>query len=354
MRIVHLPYYSDNPYQTLLMEAQRKLGHEVYEGGGGGNFIRIASTRWHADILHFHWIHPYLLRTSIPGSVLRSVRFIFEVMFLRFQGARIFWTIHNLTNHAGCHVAIEAFFSSLFAKMTDACFVHSQAAATAAADRFHIPLKKLHVIPHGHYVNSYPNTIGKSDARKQLSLPIDARIFLFLGRIEPYKGVSELIDAFLQLPPNSHLLIAGKAENSGLLQEIKHRSAGHSNIHFFHKHIPNDELQVYYNAADVVIFPFRRILTSGSLVLAMSFGRAIIAPALPFLKEIIPEDGAIWFDPDGNPPLIDALEKALESDSSVAGLANLERVRTWDWIRIAEATLGAANISMAHEGEGRK
>ena len=46
------------------------------------------------------------------------------------------------------------------------------------------------------------------------------------------------------------------------------------------RYIPDAELQVWLRAADVVVLPFRDILTSGSAILALSFGRAVVAPAL--------------------------------------------------------------------------
>src|SRR5690348_5469587 len=99
MRVVHLPVYDDNAYQKLLMDAQRQLGIEAIDGGGGGNFFRTALTKWHADILHFHWLHPYLIRPGALATLLRSIRLILELIILKLVGQRIVWTVHNLKNH---------------------------------------------------------------------------------------------------------------------------------------------------------------------------------------------------------------------------------------------------------------
>ena len=50
---------------------------------GGGNFFRTARFKWKADILHFHWVHPYILRPSRLGTVVRGTRFIAEVAALK-------------------------------------------------------------------------------------------------------------------------------------------------------------------------------------------------------------------------------------------------------------------------------
>lgn len=210
MRIVHLPVYYDNPYQQQLMDAQTNLGHTTIDGGGGGIFLRTALHDWRADIIHFHWLHPYLIRDSLAGTVCRSLRFLAEVAALKSHGSTIAWTIHNLVNHNNTHPHCEQAFSTAFAKFTDACFVHSSATADATAARFSIPRNKLHVIPHPNYIGNYPNTITKPEARSNIDRPSEARVFLFLGLIEPYKGVEDLVEAFSLFSSDAHLVVAGK------------------------------------------------------------------------------------------------------------------------------------------------
>ncbi len=341
MRIVHLPFYDDNPYQTLLMKAQRELGHEVWDGGGGGNFLGVALREWKADLLHFHWLHPYLLREDAAASMLRASRFLIEIALLKARGSRIAWTIHNLANHDGRHAGIERFFTCAFVKLCDSCFAHSQAAAHAAAERFGIPREKLRVIPHGHYIGAYPNEIGREEARARLSLPAAAKVYLFFGRVEPYKGVFDLIDAFSSLPDDCHLVIAGKVADAGVLPELERKAAGNERIHLHPRRIPDEKLQIFFNAADVVVFPFRRILTSGSLVLAMSFGKAIVAPRIVSLQEIVPDRGVRWFDPKESNSLSEAMAAWESSDLPSAAHENLECARKWDWKNIAWTILAA-------------
>ena len=42
--------------------------------------------------------------------------------------------------------------------------------------------------------------------------------------------------------------------------------------------VPDGEVQHYLLAADAVVLPFKEILTSGSAMLALSFGRPVVAP----------------------------------------------------------------------------
>lgn len=341
MRIIHLPYYEENPYQRLLMEAQRELGHEVWPGGGGGNFFGVALREWKADMLHFHWLHPYLLRPSAIESVLRATRFLVEVAVLKWRGARIAWTIHNLANHEGAHPGIERWFSAQFVRLVDACFVHSQAAGEAASDAFGIPPRKLHVIPHGHYIGVYSDETGETLARVRLGLMERAKVFLFFGRVEPYKGVFDLLDAFARLPDECHLVIAGQTRDPAQAQLLAERCAKMQRVHHFPGRVGDSEMQQFFLAADVVVFPFRKILTSGSLVLAMSFGKAVVIPEVPSLLEIVPDGGADWFDPLSAESMADAMTESLKRNAAEAGAINFARAQEWDWKMIAAITLEA-------------
>ena len=66
------------------------------------------------------------------------------------------------------------------------------------------------VVPHGNYIERYPNHISRQEALQQLDLPGGEFVYLFLGLLRPYKGVEDLIDAFNKLaPPTGRLLIVG-------------------------------------------------------------------------------------------------------------------------------------------------
>jgi len=51
------------------------------------------------------------------------------------------------------------------------------------------------------------------------------------------------------------------------------------------------------NACDVVVFPYQEILTSGAVILAMSFGRACVAPRLGCIQDVLDDKGAFIYEP---------------------------------------------------------
>ena len=96
---------------------------------------------------------------------------------------------------------------------------------------------------------------------------------------------------------------------------------------------------MFFNAADVVVFPFRKVLTSGSIVLAMSFGKALVIPDLESLKEIVPEEGTHVFDTEKIETIGDSMKRWMEDDPVVGGEFNLGMARQWDWQEIARMSL---------------
>ena len=112
-----------------------------------------------------------------------------------------------------------------------------------------------------------------------------------LGRISRYKGLDKLIRAFSSIAqPGDVLVIAGRPQDQKLIVELRDLAASlcpsQASIRLEPTLIPDDELQVYFGACDLVVLPFERVLNSGSLLLAMSFGRCVVAPAIGSLHEI--------------------------------------------------------------------
>jgi len=336
-KVVHLPCYEENPYQGLLMAAQQELGWDVIDGGGGGNFLGVALRQWKPDVMHFHWLHPYLLRESWLGSILRSARFLIEVILLKLRGTRIGWTIHNLSNHDGRHAGLERFFTTLFAQMVDLPIAHSREAACLASQEFHIPENRILVTPHPGYCEYYPDTTSRDEARCRFGYAGDERVFLFLGRIQPYKGIFDLLEAFQELPQHCRLLIAGTPADDETAERLKELVTRDPRIQFYPGHVSHEELQWFYRAADVVVFPFRKILTSGSVMLAMSFGKPLILPEGETLREAVGDGEAYWFLPGITDSLKNQMIKIIHEDINLSGLKNYSIARSLKWNKMANA-----------------
>jgi glycosyltransferase involved in cell wall biosynthesis len=65
-----------------------------------------------------------------------------------------------------------------------------------------------------------------------------------------------------------------------------------------------------------VVLPFKDILTSGSMMLALSFGKPIIVPDLGHIREVLDEKGNIVYDPLNNDALFSSIQACLKFDDN--------------------------------------
>jgi glycosyltransferase involved in cell wall biosynthesis len=195
------------------------------------------------------------------------------------------------------------------------------------------------VIPHGNYIGNYPQGISREQARVKLGIEADKTVFLFLGAIRAYKGIPDLVAAFTKIATgNETLVLAGNPLNEQIESEISQLTARKKDIIYSPKFVNDEEIQIYMNAADVVVFPFRDIFTSGSVLLAMSFAKAIIIPDLESLAEIKEAGGAITYDPHDKNSLGRAIASALSVDLQKLGNCNLQEAEKLSWDAIADET----------------
>lgn len=343
LKSVFMPYWSGNPYHKQLVEHLDKLGVQVEEAGFKNIFLPTAIAQWKPDILHLHTPDQFVLAPkSMLKALLNVVIFLNELIILRLMGVKIVWTVHDINNLEKRYPTLSRICNTFMARLADGIFTHSETAQQAVAKTFHLANPdKVFVVPHGNYINCYENKIYREEARKALNIPDSCFVMLFFGRIWPYKGVTELIDAFKQLHNNDvQLLIAGKPLNDEYAQLIRQKTASHDNIKFIPGHIPDDQIQVYMNACDVVVLPYRDIFTSGSVFLAMSFGRACIAPRKGCIGEVLDDSGAFLYDSDEC--LLQVMHHAIEKKADLPrmGKHNLQLAdQLFSWSNLAKMTL---------------
>ncbi|MBV7338701.1 glycosyltransferase family 4 protein [Chloroflexi bacterium TSY] len=178
-----------------------------------------------------------------------------------------------------------------------------------------------------------------SKARERLGFAQDELLFLFFGRIQPYKGVFDLIDAFEQLEnPHARLLLVGKPESNEAQALLESRGRSHENIHLYLDYVANTDIQLYMNAADLVVLPFREILTSSTVILAMSFGKAVIAPRVGCIAETLADQGCFFYNANERNGLLQALQKAQSADLAAMGRSNLQQADRFNWNEIGRQT----------------
>ncbi len=354
LRAILLPSYTWNPYQRLLAAALREQGVEatvVSEWPERSPLLGAWQAHGKPDVVHLHWIHDFLGGSKGRPSRRNVLWFDWQLRMLKARGTRIVWTVHNLKGHeaggdpreAGGDPR-EADAHRAIIERADAVILHCHRAREALVELYRpsaAAQARMHVVPHGSYVRQYDVDADPAAARAALGLPERGTVFGFVGSIRGYKGVGELVEAFTashDLGPDARLLICGKPLPARIGRELEERAATDSRIVLRLERIPEEDLSRVLRAADVVVLPFRDILTSGSAILALSHGRPVVVPALGCLPESLPAEATFLYGPDDPDALAGALHRAAGADLAAMGV----RARAWadglDWGPIAAET----------------
>lgn len=347
MKAFFIPFDNNNPYQRELANSLRIYGVEI-------QFIEYVVNRLfpilieviekgRPDIIHLHWTDPFFWGKSRATSILTFIRFVFELLLLKILRVKLVWTVHNLFTHEKRYLTLEKYFHRICCLLLyDKIIVLSSFTVKAAIDAYELPERlrtKFTLIPHGHYINSYRNKISKIKARDRLQITEEKIVFLYFGQIRPYKGIFRLIEEFKKISDShSMLLIVGKTLTDALKYELEDDCQGYGQIKTFLQFVPDDEIEVFMNASDIVVLPFNEILNSGSVILAMSFGKAIICPNIGSIPEILDENGSFLYNPNDRSGLFNALNQALKSNIISMGQYNYHKVKSFDWHQVAQET----------------
>ena len=269
----------------------------------------------------------------------------------RARGVRLAYTLHNLEQHEGRHGTLNRWANQALFRWADAVHVHDDSVAEAAKAAG-VPAGRLWVVPHGSYVGCYPNTISRVEARERLGLRPADFVYLTLGGVRPYKGIEDLIAAFRTLPDSdAGLLIAGHAHEPAYAEEVRGLAAGDERIRMHLQHVADDEIQCFMNASDVCVLPYRHATTSGAAILALSFGRPIVVPALGPFPGLVAAAGGLLYEPASPASLAAALRESRSAGGPAAAERQAAYLESIAWERVAR---GHAAMYHAIAGGGAR
>lgn len=283
-----------NPFQALLYERLKRRRIEVRDW----TFLRaFGRTFWRrVDLWHLHHPDTVVFPRRTWQSLGETVLFRVLLGLARARGVRILWTVHDLDSSDGLHPRLEAWFWRYFIPRVDGYICLSEGGRARARARFPaLAGRPSWVVPHGHFRDAYPCHLSREEARRRLDVPDDAIVLLSFGLIRPYKAIPELIRNFRVLgETRAVLVVAGRVYDQAIEQQIRKAAGDSARVRLELRWIPFEETQVFFLAADLVVLSYRRILNSGTLMLALSFGRPVLAPDKGVLAEQQARFGADW------------------------------------------------------------
>ena len=222
----------------------------------------------------------------------------FLMAYYKLIGKRIIFTAHNVNaaKRDSKDTHLNRLTLRIQYRLVDHIFVHTADMQQELSADFHVPAEKITVIPFG-INNTVPNTgLTTLNAKRKFGIDSRQKTLLFFGNIAPYKGLEYLLAAFNEIAKKDsdyRLIIAGRLKSCeeywAMIQ--KQIASNHLDAQIVWRigYVPDEEVEQYFKAADVLLLPYTHIFQSGVLFLAYSFGLPVIATNVGSLRETIIE-----------------------------------------------------------------
>lgn len=201
---------------------------------------------------------------------------------------------------------------------------HSRLSADSFV-RVGVPAVKVTVIHNGFDISSMKPELNRTTARGLLNWSTAPFIATYSGHLNPNKGVDMLARWAAATPAIHHVWVGGGDHGSTEYAERERNSVGAANVELA-GWVPPAQLPPYLYASDVLMIPptAKPLTRHGSTVLPMktfaymASGRAIVAPDLPDIREVlVHERNALLIEPDRLDLAKDALLR-LQGDPQLA------------------------------------
>ena len=154
---------------------------------------------------------------------------------------------------------------------------------------YQIPAHKIDLVYNGMADVAPVGPRDKESLKKELGFPSGERIILFVGRLDPVKGVHLLLRAFMALSeelPDCRLILAGDGNLLPYLQACDR----HWGRITFTGRLGKERLYQLYQMADIGVMPSLHEQCSYTAIEMMMFGIPLIASTTTGLKEMIREN----------------------------------------------------------------
>jgi len=289
-----------------------------------------AIARFSPDLVIMAWWHSWFF----PWTV-------FCLAWLRWiQRRRTVLLCHNIGSHD--HRVADSVAWPVLSRLPHAHIVHQ----SDGPKRIRALNPKALVVcsPHPVYEFFCDAAVTREEARRRLNLNPSDEVCLVFGLVRRYKGVDIAIEAarLLQDRPNFRLLVAGEFyEPRDPYDRMIQRLGLAGRAILEDRYIPNEEVALYYRAADVLVAPYREASHSGVVQIAVGFGLPVIASDVGGMKDLVSdgETGLLVPAVDAK-ALADAVRRFFDQGLAVVFRQNIEKQKgRFSWSGLAEKIL---------------
>ncbi|HQD11584.1 MAG TPA: glycosyltransferase [Chitinophagales bacterium] len=235
--------------------------------------------RQRPDILVVKFWLPFM--APCLGTICRIVR--------RNQHTRIISILDNIIPHE--KRIGDTFFTKYFVNSVDAFIAMSDSVYNDLSVFDQTKPRLLN--PHPLFDN-YGEAVDKISAIQKLNLDTSKKYLLFFGLIRDYKGLDIVLKAMAteQLRNSDiQLIVAGEYySNREEYEQLIRELAIKDKVELHTRFIPDDEVYLYFCAADMVVQPYKHATQSGVTQICYHFNKPMLVTNVGGLPEIVPDN----------------------------------------------------------------
>ncbi len=288
--LVVFPYWRSNPYVTLTLLGASTAGFDVVPTTTLNRLLAVLQDLGRGAIFHLHWTSKICQDATTEIEATRHLDdFRTAVRQFRTRGGRVVWTVHNAQPHELKWPELEGSLTQFLADTADRIHVMNPATSEVMSPVVTLRSDRVREVPHPSYVGVYPRARCRTEVRSSLGFDPDVRVVALIGELRSYKGVDILMEAMKRAASISDhplaLLLAGKVADDEI-ESLQRSIPTEFPVVFRPGYIDSADMAEWFEAADLCVFPYERILNSGSAHLAATMGVPVVLPGVPHLTQI--------------------------------------------------------------------
>jgi glycosyltransferase involved in cell wall biosynthesis len=296
----------------------------------------IGPLSWYRTFRHLRKLRPHLLVfkwwTPFFAPCYATICFLAR----RFIGARVLFICDNVIPHE--RRIVDRFLTSLAFSQVDFFITLSHSVMDdLMALRPHAVAAE---IAHPSYAYF---TFGKLDSEEaKQKIGASGRVILFFGYVRPYKGVHVLLEAFAKVRRsiNARLVVVGEfyEPKEPYVEQIDRLDLG-EDVMLVDRYVSDEEVGMFFSAADVVILPYTSATQSGVVQIAFAFHKPVISTAVGGIPEVVKQGvNGFLVPPCDSEALGAAMERFFGENLSSSLVANVRKDSpVFSWTPLVEA-----------------
>lgn len=300
-----------------------------------GTFEAVRSAR--AEVVVFQWWHPFFAPCYATIAA----------MLQQWTDARVIYLCHNVRPHEA--TLLDDLLLKIAYMPVGRFMVHAKQEALVL-DRVLGRPPKVAVAAHPVYdIFKRPEGLDRQSARQRLGLTRPHQL-LFFGYVRAYKGLQVLLEAMPSILErvDCELTVAGECYEDAEVYKRQIEALGLSGrVHFLDEYIPNEDVPVYFEAADVCVLPYRHATQSGIVQVSYALETPVVVSRVGGIPEVVDEGRTgLLVPPEDHAALAQAVVRYFEESMEAELVEGIqEKLHELSWGKVVAALESLAKES---------